>query len=40
MFNPLFFASFAYVNGVFCCVLWCVVAALVVVILATLAATL
>jgi hypothetical protein len=34
MFNPLFFASFAYANRVFCFALWCVVAALVFVLLA------
>jgi hypothetical protein len=34
MFNPLLFASFAYINRVFCCALWCVVAALVFVLLA------
>jgi hypothetical protein len=34
MFNPLFFASFAYINRVFCVALWCIAAALVFVLLA------
>jgi hypothetical protein len=34
MFNPLFFASFTYVNRVFCFAPWCVVAALVSVLMA------
>lgn len=37
MFNPLFYASFADVNRVFCIALWCIVAALVFILLARVA---
>jgi hypothetical protein len=34
MFNPLFFVSFAHLNRVLCFAMWCVVAALALVLLA------